>query len=150
MKALTIRQPWAWAIARGYKPIENRVWNTNYRGPLAVHAALRWDEPAVDAVRFVRDLAREQGSTLPERLADDLPMSGTGCVVAVAELVGVCCVALDGAPCDCGPWAMPGQHHWRLTHVQPLAESLPMRGRLGLWDLTLPATPSPGGATDGE
>jgi len=25
MKALTIRQPWAWAIARGHKNVENRA-----------------------------------------------------------------------------------------------------------------------------
>ena len=39
MKALSIRQPWAWLIVNGYKPIENRDWATYYRGPLAIHAS---------------------------------------------------------------------------------------------------------------
>ncbi|MHC4404130.1 MAG: ASCH domain-containing protein [Planctomycetota bacterium] len=38
MKALTICQPWAWAIIHGPKPVENRGWATKYRGPLAIHA----------------------------------------------------------------------------------------------------------------
>ncbi len=39
MKALTVRQPWAWALMEGGKDIENRKWATTYRGPLAIHAA---------------------------------------------------------------------------------------------------------------
>lgn len=39
MKALSIRQPWAWLIANGYKDIENRSWRTNYRGPVLIHAS---------------------------------------------------------------------------------------------------------------
>ena len=43
IKALTIRQPWAELILRGRKPYELRSWGTNYRGPLAIHAAMRVD-----------------------------------------------------------------------------------------------------------
>ena len=39
MKALSIRQPWAWLIVCGHKPLENRSWPTPYRGPLLIHAA---------------------------------------------------------------------------------------------------------------
>ena len=39
MKALTIWQPWAGAAAAGIKHNETRSWYTNYRGPLAIHAA---------------------------------------------------------------------------------------------------------------
>jgi hypothetical protein len=38
VKALSIRQPWAWLIANGHKDIENRSWNTNYRGAFLIHA----------------------------------------------------------------------------------------------------------------
>ena len=38
MRALTIKQPWAWAIIHGGKDIENRDWVTSYRGPLLIHA----------------------------------------------------------------------------------------------------------------
>lgn len=39
MKALSIRQPWAWLIVNGFKDIENRSWDTKYRGLVLIHAA---------------------------------------------------------------------------------------------------------------
>jgi hypothetical protein len=39
MKALSIRQPWAWLIVNGIKDIENRTWGTAFRGRVLVHAS---------------------------------------------------------------------------------------------------------------
>lgn len=39
MKAISIRQPWAWLIVNGYKDIENRTWDTKYRGMVLIHAS---------------------------------------------------------------------------------------------------------------
>lgn len=36
---LTVRQPWAWCLVHGHKPVENRSWKTNIRGWVAIHAA---------------------------------------------------------------------------------------------------------------
>ncbi len=36
--ALSVRQPWAELILRGRKTIELRTWDTDYRGPLWLHA----------------------------------------------------------------------------------------------------------------
>ena len=41
VKALTLWQPWASLIGYGAKTIETRSWSTEYRGPLAIHAAKR-------------------------------------------------------------------------------------------------------------
>lgn len=43
MKALSIRQPWAWLIVWGYKDIENRSWSTEFRGLFLVHAGKKFD-----------------------------------------------------------------------------------------------------------
>jgi hypothetical protein len=43
MKALSIRQPWAWLIVHGHKDIENRTWATSFRGRFLVHAAQSFD-----------------------------------------------------------------------------------------------------------
>lgn len=62
MKALSIRQPWAWAILHAGKDIENRDWQpTNpglrFRGPVALHASAGltnteyWE--AVDAIEGI-------------------------------------------------------------------------------------------------
>jgi hypothetical protein len=70
MKALSIRQPWAWLIVRPdlqgvertlafqrgeIKTIENRGWPARYRGPLLIHAAkgmTRYEYE--DVVEFLR------------------------------------------------------------------------------------------------
>lgn len=44
IKALSVRQPWAWAIIHGGKDIENRSWQAvnhglNVRGRVAIHAS---------------------------------------------------------------------------------------------------------------
>lgn len=39
MKAISIKQPWAFAILRLCKDIENRTWATKHRGPTLVHAS---------------------------------------------------------------------------------------------------------------
>ena len=38
IKAISVRQPWAWLILHGKKSIENRKWNSRYRGRLLIHA----------------------------------------------------------------------------------------------------------------
>ena len=38
MKALTVQQPWAWAIISGRKRVENRKWSTAERGRIAIHS----------------------------------------------------------------------------------------------------------------
>jgi len=39
MKALSVRQPWAWLIVNAYKDIENRDWATKLRGRIWIHAS---------------------------------------------------------------------------------------------------------------
>jgi hypothetical protein len=39
MKTLSIKQPWAHLIASGIKNIENRTWQTKYRGRIYIHAS---------------------------------------------------------------------------------------------------------------
>lgn len=41
MKALSLWQPWASLVALQLKRVETRGWTTDYRGPLAIHAAKR-------------------------------------------------------------------------------------------------------------
>jgi len=42
-QALSISQPWAWLIINGFKDIENRDWDTKFRGRFLVHAAFNFD-----------------------------------------------------------------------------------------------------------
>jgi hypothetical protein len=37
VKALSVRQPWAFAIVMGFKPVENRDFTRQHRGPTLIH-----------------------------------------------------------------------------------------------------------------
>lgn len=141
LRALTVRQPWAFAITHG-KPIENRRWKNppSYRGPLAIHAGA-----AIDTVD------RDCGEYAIRRVAElsSLPVVRTVCeganvrraVVAVAQLADVCSAAFAGGDerpprCGCGPWAVGQQRHLILADVWVLSRPVPcLKGALGLWYL---------------
>jgi hypothetical protein len=128
LRALSVQQPWSWAILHG-KDIENRSWSTDRRGLIAIHASTKWDEDG----RYDRNVraawfARNTGEAL-HRDADGIVRFA---IVGVAELAGICTRRYG---CDCGPWAAPGQYHWRLARVRALLSPVSCKGALGLWRL---------------
>jgi hypothetical protein len=140
-RGLTIRQPWAFAIAEGFKTVENRSRRTNYQGPLLIHAGLKADS-AVSIVRYSRDAAMrldevggplnywEARSYLPSRIvAPPHATLALGAVIATATLAG-CHEAVDGC---CAPWGLPGCWHWELADVRPLRTAVARAGALTLW-----------------
>ncbi len=54
MKALSIKQPWAWAIIHAGKRVENRDWPypPKHRGPLLIHASKTFDHEGFDWIRL--------------------------------------------------------------------------------------------------
>lgn len=142
--ALSIQQPWAWAIAHGPKRIENRTWTRPYRGPIAIHASRPWDENGEDSP-LVRT-AWANVTTSP-RLHPDDRMFVRGAVIAVADLIRIC----TGDDCECGPWAARDQYHWHLTNIVALCRPILARGHLGLWAMPDPVRDAVAGAlTRGE
>ena len=75
LKALTIKQPWAWAIVAGHKDVENRSWSTPYRGWIVVHAGGGLDPSGPSHIR-------RQGHTTPEHPT-------RSAFIGVVELVGI-------------------------------------------------------------
>lgn len=133
MKALTVKAPWSHAIAHLSKDVENRVWSTNHRGLIAIHAGRGWD-PEGAASPVMSTALENRGMRRPVRR--DTPGMVFGAVVAVAELVDVCGASVEvPGSCRCGPWSAWGQHHWHLSKVRALAEPVPCKGALGLWTL---------------
>ena len=39
MKAISVKNPWAFLVCIGIKPIENRTWPTKFRGRVLIHAS---------------------------------------------------------------------------------------------------------------
>lgn len=120
MRALTIRQPWADAIAHGTKRIENRTRPApaKHLGTrIYLHAGAAYDSMA----RLLID--REELAAWPdERKA----------LIAVATLVGS---HRETGGC-CAPWGEHDTHHWELADVTPLPQPLSMPGALGFWTPT--------------
>ncbi len=77
MKAITIKQPWATLIAKGYKEYEFRTWKTNYRGDVLIHAGKSIDKKAMERFKY---------------LNLDYPI---GCIIAKAKIAD--CVFVDEA-----------------------------------------------------
>jgi hypothetical protein len=122
VKAATIWQPWAWAIAEDLKPVENRGWATRHRGELAIHAGLRWDEIGAADPRIIVAAGQIAGPLLSDA------RFVRGAIIAVVELVDV---VRDSS----SVWAEPGQCHWLLANVRPIAEPVPCRGWQNVWDV---------------
>lgn len=120
MKALTVRQPWAWAILHAGKHIENRTRRTNFRGRFYIHAGL-----AVPNWQLLLDVESRTRVSVPT--STDAMLYGH--IIGTAELVG--CVWSDKLV---GPWGEPQAWHWMLQNVKPLRKSIPARGQLGLWE----------------
>ena len=129
MRALTVQQPWAWAIVHGGKNVENRTRNLagSYRGPVAIHAGLRTDEAAYDDDMIRSALTEVDDSwLLEERLA-------TGVVLGVVDLAAVHHESDHGPGSRCSWWGQREVWHLQLANPRPLATPIPARGRLGLW-----------------
>lgn len=117
MKALAIKQPWAWLIIHGGKDVENRTWHTKLRGRFLVHASkgCTKDEYA-HAYRFALALGIR-----PPRL-EDLERGG---IIGSVELV-------DSVDTSASPWYM-GDKAFILR--DPIALPFtPYKGKLGFFD----------------
>lgn len=117
LRALTICQPWAWAIMAGHKRFENRDWQTDYVGPLVIHAG-KSEKWMPDGMAFLRRLG-----ICP--LRSELEF---GAVLGVVEMVD--CVRK--AECDGDPFAF-GPYCFKLEKPRRLAVPVPMKGQLTLW-----------------
>ncbi len=122
MKALSIRQPWAELILQGRKTIELRTWNTSYRGQVVIHAGQQVKE----------EHCRAYGLD-PEELV-------RGALVGTVEIVDVIAFNEDSYNAHAsehlrlGKW--PGDVlGWRLANPVRFETPIPMRGRLGLFDV---------------
>lgn len=155
MKGITIMEPWATAIVRWGKHVENRSQLWAYRGPLLIHAGMRWSDRGIHDHRIVDaavsslleagvhtvDPVGQEAVAAVVRAAVDLPAGPTA-----GHIIGIC--ELDDVHPDtgcCRPWGessykenggaiRTGVTHLVLTDVRPLSVPVPCRGALGLWN----------------
>ena len=125
MRALSIHQPWAWAILQAGKTVENRTWSTKYRGPILVHASK--SRVSYDREKTL-DWKALFGVDLPpwEELV-------TGAVVGVVDVVD-CVSPTSSRAIRLNPWT-EGPVCWVLANPRPLAQPVPFRGAQLLFEV---------------
>lgn len=112
MKAITVRQPWAWAIVSGLKIVENRTWRTPHRGPLLIHAG-----------KSEVDVGHAAVPEAPKLLT-------FGAIIGTAMLVD--CVPVADAP---RTRFAEGPYCWLLEDVEQFRVPIPYAGKPGLFDV---------------
>ena len=143
MRAITVRQPWAWAIVHGGKDVENRTRNIagGYRGPVAIHVS-----QSIDYAVMGNPGPQLSAAADAYRDANPDPRYGapwfhhTGHIIGIVDLVHVhpdCTELVEGfghTP-TCSAWAMSDHWHLHFDNPRPLATPILYKGRLGLWTL---------------
>lgn len=149
MRAITLWQPWAslytghylrGELKPGPKRYETRHWPTNYRGWLAIHAAIRKPTAAELGGPLVALCARDAAFV-------DLPFGALVGAVYLDHCQHIDRILVrfleenDPDSLVCGNWAN-GRWAWRRSAAVPLLEPIPYRGQQGFFDVpdaTFPA-----------
>jgi hypothetical protein len=124
MKVLSVKNPWAYLIIYRGKDIENRTWETKYRGPLLIHASKTSDLYAYYCLRAKID---RFSSVFMDTEEIEKIHSFDGCILGSVDLCG--CVRHSESK-----WAeKEGFWYWILQNPKP-CKPVPIKGSLGLWE----------------
>jgi hypothetical protein len=123
MKVLSVKNPWAYLIIYGFdfgapmggfriKDVENRTWETKYRGPLLIHCSKNFDTNAYW----------------------DMRLRGVNWKNYNGRIIGQVNLA-DCVQDSKSRRAEKGLWHWVLKDPKP-CRPVPAKGSLGLWEYT--------------
>ena len=132
MKALTLWQPWASLVALGHKKVETRCWATRYRGPLAIHSALRRPD-------FLgQSCSTPEFRELMRKLKIDMRTLPLGCVLCTVKLVAI---APTGQVYDDLSYQErvfgnyeEGRYAWFFENIEPCPAPIQVKGNRLLWE----------------
>ncbi len=140
MKAISLWQFWASAIALGLKRNETRSWPTNHRGPIAIHAAKRDTRELRDHFNLLM-CRGDFGQPFRAANLHSFTMLPKGAIVAVANLVEVVptevmlqCKLVGDLEMNLGDYGI-NRFAWRLENIQALPEPYFISGHQGFFDV---------------
>lgn len=138
MKCISLWQPWASLVAIGAKTCETRSWETLYRGPLAIHAAKKWNRE-LERLCFTSPFLgalRQNKADADQAMIDEMPF---GAIVATVRLVDCVYIEPRTTPIESDERAFgdytPGRFRWDLTDLRRLDTPIPWKGAQGLFDI---------------
>jgi hypothetical protein len=142
MKALTLWQPWAGAMALGLKMIETRSWRMEYRGPMAIHASMRkmTEDDWLCVPYETRRVAREAALAMMGLRGGILAVVDVYDCVPTLGLIAPGKEFLDRMPdlhltddeYDLGDYS-PGRYGILTRNLRVLRHPVPCKGMQGLW-----------------
>ena len=134
MKTLSIRQPWASLIIKGFKNVENRSWRTSIRGEIAVHASASkaeddWED-AIITVAVIRAIALSEAKEWLIKTIGEFDKLPRGVILGTVEIT------------DCkrertSPWHLEENWGFYLQNPKEIKKPIPAKGKLGFWDFDL-------------
>lgn len=131
MKALSIRQPWAWAIIHGGKDVENRSWRyiPKQRGRIYIHAAKGMTRDEYDAAKASIEVIWEHADADHALMVPWYEKMERGGIIGTAEIIGY--LDNDDAKQKSFPWYF-GNLGIVLHDPKPLP-FVPCKGMLGFF-----------------
>jgi len=154
MKALSIKQPWAWLICKGIKDVENRTWHIhmppllNYPDTprrIYVHASKKPDYKSLPEIERIMlgnnvpaDMVMLNGKmfcptndylkTVIGPLVRVMPntIMTLGAIIGEVDIIG--CTVESGSPWFTGPYALI------LANAVLYEKPLPCKGKLGFFE----------------
>jgi hypothetical protein len=141
MKALTVKQPWAYLICADIKDVENRTWKTNFRGRVLIHAGASCDSRCGNLLTlFTMEQWNEMNKMkhLPVKRKIVEEYLDKSAIIGSVEIVD--CVGASPDMVDCfgtplSVWAEPNCFLWVLEN--PILFKKPilnMKGKLSFWE----------------
>lgn len=128
LTAITLHQPWASLVAKGWKQYETRDWPTNHRGLIVIHAGRK-----PKGKQELREHDKVVAS-FKDLLNEDCPYSS---IIAIVQLTDVVCMTEEfisqqtETELRCGNWQV-GRYAFKLENVRPI-EPIAATGKQGLW-----------------
>lgn len=132
MRVISLYEPYATLMAMGLKTNETRSWDTDYRGPLLIHATKtmpQWCKELFNEEPFIRSLAGVHLSS--------------GCIVGRVEVVGTIKTE-QLANVDKSEFYetdeywfgdyTPGRFAWQTINPIRFANPVPAKGSQGFWN----------------
>jgi hypothetical protein len=139
LKALSVRQPWAWFIVHRAKDIENRDWRDNnpglrFRGPVLIHASSWWQQDeAEEEFEFCMETVRRHGIHLADEPTLAAIKAQRGGIVGQATITAA--VPHHASPWFFGKWGL-------VLAEQKVLPFQACKGALGFFNPPLPAEPA--------
>ena len=128
-KCLSVRQPYAWAIIKGAKDVENRTRMSHYVGRLHIHASKKeWTDRVDDCVARV---AGHFGVPVSEMLDDYRRhvSRGLGAIIGSVHMSG--CVEHHDSE-----WFRKDMYGYLLRDPKPLRKPIPCKGSPSFFHFT--------------